>query len=77
MKFQIGKNGLNEGTLHSLQLALKTHKSVRIAVLSNASPTKPMVRALADEVVEKLGGGYTYTIIGFTFILRKAPRKIK
>ena len=77
MKFQIGKNGINEGTIISLRLAFKNHKSVRIAVLKNYAPTKDKVRAIADEIVQKLGGFYRYTTVGFTIILRKSFRALK
>lgn len=71
MKFQIGKNGITEGTIASLQSAFKTHKTVRIAVLQNYTPTKDKVKGIADELVQKLGGTYKYTTVGFTIILRK------
>ncbi len=77
MKFQIGKNGVGEGTIASLQAAFKTHKSVRISVLQNYAPTKDKVRTLADELVAKLGGNYRYTTVGFTIILRKSANAIK
>jgi len=32
-KFQIGKNGITQGTLDSLSLVFKNHKHVRISVL--------------------------------------------
>lgn len=77
MKFQIGKNGISEGTIVGLQSAFKTHKSVRISVLQNYAPTKDKVRIIADELVHKLGGGYRYTAIGFTIILRKGAPSLK
>lgn len=77
MKFQIGKNGISEGTIVGLKLAFKTHKSVRISVLQNYAPTKDKVRAIADELVQKLGGSHRYTTVGFTIILRAAGRPVK
>lgn len=77
MKFQIGKNGITEGTITSLHAAFKTHKSVRVAVLQNYAPTKDKVRVIADELVQKLGGNYRYTSVGFTIILRKSVRPVK
>lgn len=72
MNFQIGKNGITEGTITSLRAAFKTHKTVRISLLRNYVPTKDKVRVIADELVQKLGGNYRYTTVGFTIILRKS-----
>lgn len=71
MKFQIGKNGVNEGTISSLALAFKTHQVVRISVLRSLAPTKDKAREIADEIAGKLEGKYKYSIIGFTIIMRK------
>ncbi len=77
MNFQIGKNGITEGTISSLRMAFKTHKSVRISVLQNFAPTKDKVRMIADELAKTLGEGYRYTTVGFTIILRKGMRASK
>lgn len=77
MNFQIGKNGVTDGTLSSLRMAFKTHKSVRISVLQNCAPTKDKVRMIADELVLALGAGYRYTSVGFTIILRKGMKPSK
>ncbi len=72
MNFQIGKNGIRDGTIESLKLAFKTHKSVRISVLKSQAPTKDKVRGIAEEIITKLKGPYRITIVGFTIILSKA-----
>lgn len=74
MKFQLGKAGLTEGTIASLQLAFKNHETVRISVLQSLAPTKDMVKQIADEIVAKLGPNYRRTLVGFTIILRKSKR---
>ncbi len=71
MKFQIGKQGITQGVLNSLENAFKTHKSVRISVLRSQAPKKDKVRGIAEELCLKLGGNYVFTLIGFTIILRK------
>ncbi len=77
IKFQIGKNGITDGVIDSLNLSFKNHKQIRISVLKNAARDKNKVRELADELIEKLGGGYKSVIIGFTIVLRKAGRQKK
>ena len=70
--FQIGRNGVTEGTLESLTLSFKKHKSVRISVLRSAVRDKKRVKEMAEEISDKLVGNYKYTIIGFTIVMRKA-----
>lgn len=77
MKFQIGKNGINEGVIKSLTLAFKTHKIIRISVLRSMAPDKSKVKAIADELAGKLEGNYSYTVVGFTIILRKEKERKK
>jgi len=71
MNFQIGKNGVNDNVIQSLKNAFKTRKVVRISVLKAAGPTKDAVRMMANDISTRLGGNFTYTLIGFTIILRR------
>lgn len=76
MKFQIGKGGVSEGVLESLTSAFKTHKSVRISLLKSFERDRAKIKSIAEELSEKLPGHYKHTIIGFTIILRKVPKKV-
>ena len=71
MSFQIGKSGLTEGVLHSLELAFKNHKALRISVLKNSVRSKEKVEEIAEEITQKLDGNYNYRIIGFTIVIKK------
>ena len=78
IKFQLGKNGVTEGVIESLNLAFKTRKIVRISVLKNAVRDKSKVREMASEMAKKLGdnqSSYKCKIIGFTIILKKSSKK--
>ena len=82
-KFQIGKNGLTEGVLESLAMSFKTHKTVRIHLLKNAHEDRDSKKEkffwadkTADEIVKKLGGNFTYKILGFTIIMRRIKRLV-
>jgi len=74
MSFQIGKSGLTEGVLQSLELAFKNHKVLRLSVLKNAVRDKEKVKEIATEIAEKLNGRYSYRIIGFTIVMRKLKK---
>ncbi|MFH1802686.1 MAG: YhbY family RNA-binding protein [archaeon] len=69
-KFQIGKNGLTDGTLESLQLALKHHKQVRISILKSACRNREELEKMAKELREKLPVK-NHRVIGYTIILIK------
>jgi RNA-binding protein YhbY len=69
-KFQIGKNGLTEGVLESLQMALKHHKQVRISVLKSACRDRKELTKMAEELASKLPVK-NHRIIGYTIILIK------
>ena len=71
MKFQIGKLGITEGVVESLNLAFKKHKMVRISVLKSAARDKSKIVEMAEELTQRLKGNFVYRIIGFTIILRK------
>ena len=74
-KFQIGKNGLTEGTIEALSLVFKTHKQVRISVLKSSGRDKSNIEDMAKKLSIELGlltkTKYTVRIIGFTIILSK------
>jgi RNA-binding protein YhbY len=76
IKFQIGKNGVNEGVIESLVLAFKNHKQIRIVTLKSSGRDKDSIKVMADELVAGLekklvGNKFAYKIIGFTVIMRK------
>ncbi len=74
-KFQIGKNGLTEGVIDSLHLALKYHKRVRISVLKSSNRDRDEMLNLDNKIKSRLQdkykGKYMSKIIGFTIILLK------
>jgi RNA-binding protein YhbY len=73
MKFQIGKNGIVEGTVETLASALKTHRQVRISVLKASGRNKENIKEMAEQLKEKLIKKtelrIDYKIIGFTIII--------
>tara|TARA_Y100000310_G_C20699553_1_gene828456 strand:- start:5231 stop:5467 length:237 start_codon:yes stop_codon:yes gene_type:complete len=70
-KFQIGKNGLTQGTITSLNSALKTHKRVRISVLKSACRDRSELKKMAEEICSKIKEACGYKIIGYTIILKR------
>ena len=73
-KLQIGKSGITQGFVQSVELALKTHSRVRISALKSSGRDKKIIREMAEEVVKKLKTKCDYKIIGFTIILIKTKK---
>lgn len=69
--FQIGKNGITPTVLQTLTRMLETHKFIRIAALQASGRNRESIKAMADSLIHQLPVKCTYTIIGFTIILRK------
>jgi len=70
-KFQIGKNGITQGVIDSLELALKNHKQIRISALKSSGRDRNSIQLMAQELVARLEANCDYRIIGFTIILIK------
>lgn len=76
-KFQIGKNGITEGVIQSLNQDLKTHHQMRISVLKSAERNKTKIKEMANGILQKVKYPCHYKIIGFTIILKRQSSKYK
>jgi len=74
-KFQIGKNGVTQGVIDSINLYFKTHHQLRIAVLKSAGRDKIRMKEMAEDLVSKVAYKSAYRVIGFTIILIKLSKK--
>lgn len=68
---QIGKNGITENFLQSLNGQFEKVRTIKISVLRSARENKSDVKKLADELLDKLGSHYTAKVIGFKIVLKK------
>lgn len=73
-KFQIGKQGLTDGVIQSIALALKNHKQVRVSVLKSAREDKSKIKEIAEEITSSIPH-LKHRIIGYTIILVKQLKK--
>ena len=71
LKIQIGKNGLTENLLGTLDTYFKKHKNVKVAVLKSAREEKTMTKEYAQQILDHLGTKYTAKVIGHTICLKK------
>ncbi|MCX6749558.1 MAG: YhbY family RNA-binding protein [Candidatus Pacearchaeota archaeon] len=74
---QIGKNGITENFILTLNDHFKNHENIKVSVLKSAGHSKEAVKKYSDEILEKLGKNYTAKTIGFTIFLKKWRRKVR
>ena len=70
-KFQIGKLGLTDGVIDSLNFVLKNHRQVRISVLKSCCRDREELKLLTQKIIEASPYNLKYRIIGFTIVLSK------
>ena len=76
--FQIGKAGVTDGVIDSLELSLKHHKQIKISVLKASGRNRENMETIAGELMSKLKEkkiNCDHRIIGFTIILIKKSDK--
>tara|TARA_Y100000310_G_C19944533_1_gene474065 strand:+ start:50 stop:283 length:234 start_codon:yes stop_codon:yes gene_type:complete len=71
VRFQIGKNGVTDNFILTLQNAFKNNKQIRINVLKSAVLERKDLDKIAEEIIGKLKGKFKFRIIGFTIVLLK------
>ncbi|MDO8563496.1 MAG: YhbY family RNA-binding protein [Nanoarchaeota archaeon] len=72
--FQIGKNGISESVVKTLNSMLELHKHVRISFLKSSGRSKENMKEMVDELVNKLNCPTQNRIIGFTVAIRRTAK---
>lgn len=70
-EMQLGKQGITENFISSLQGHFEKHDIVKVHVLKSAGHDKDEIRKICEEILEKLGTHFTAKIIGFTIVVKK------
>ena len=68
---QLGKQGITDNFISTLESHFKNHGNVKICVLKSARESREKVKRYSEEILEKLGKNYTAKIIGFTINVKK------
>ena len=68
---QLGKQGLTENFLKTLEDHFKKSQNVKISVLKSCCRDKKELKKISDEIVEKLGKHYTARNIGYVIVVKK------
>ena len=74
---QLGKQGVTENFIGTLEGHFQNHRIVKVSVLQSARKNKEDVKAFAEEIIKRLGDKYSYKTIGFTITLRKSKNSVR
>ena len=70
-KVQLGKQGVTDNFIDTLEKHFKTYKNVKVSVMKSAGRNREKVREYSEKILEKLGSHFTSRVIGFTIVLKK------
>jgi len=74
---QLGKQGVTDNFIDTLQDHFKNHENVKVSVLKSAGHDKKKVKEFSDQILDLLGKNYTSRIVGFTISLKKWRRDVR
>lgn len=77
IEIQLGKKGISEDFIKTIQDMFKTHDHVRISVLKSAGHEKNKVKDFSEQILEGLGDNYTSKIIGFTIVIKRWRKPVR
>ncbi|HJX27628.1 MAG TPA: ribosome assembly RNA-binding protein YhbY [Thermoanaerobaculia bacterium] len=60
---QIGKNGLTEGTLREIDLALDTHELIKVQAVASKEEKQELARQIAEELEAETVGQIGHVLI--------------
>jgi len=75
-QIQLGKQGITDNFIKTLEDDFKNHENVKISVLKSAGRNKDKIKEYSEKILEKLGDKYTTKIIGFTISVKKWRRVV-
>ena len=70
-QIQLGKNGITDSFISSLEDYFKNCQNVRVSVLKNCCRDRTELKKISQEILDKLGKNYTTKVIGFTIVVKK------
>jgi len=78
---QIGKNGITDNFIKTLETLFKNHSNVKVSVLRSArgegKEGKKSVKTYSEKILESLGTKYTARVIGFTIVIKKWRKAVR
>jgi len=71
INIQLGKNGVTDNFIITLNNHFKKCKNVKISVLKSAREDRSKMKEYREKILEKMGKNYSARVIGFTIVLKK------
>jgi len=68
-KFQIGKQGITEGVLESLNNSVRTHRQVRVSILKSFCRDREKLKEIVNQLQEKIKPKCAFKVIGYTIVI--------
>jgi len=68
---QLGKNGLTDNFILTLENHFKKYNNVKVSVLRSCCRDKKELKEISNEILKKLGKNYTLKSIGYTLAIKK------
>jgi RNA-binding protein YhbY len=76
-KIQIGKQGITDNFIKTLEDHFKKVKNVKVSVLKSAGHDRNKMKEMSEELLKRLGNNFTAKVIGFTISLKKWRRQVR
>ena len=73
-RVQLGKQGVTDNFISTLESHFKNCKNIKINVLKGAG--RKDIKKYSEKILEKLGKHYTARVIGFTIVLKKWRKSV-
>ncbi len=70
-EIQLGKNGITDNFISTLEDHLKKLKNIKITVLKSCCRDRDELKEIKNQILEKLKGKYSAKTIGYKIILKK------
>jgi len=74
---QLGKNGITENFIATLENHFNKHNNVKVSVLKSVERNKEKMKEFREELLNRLGNNYTAKIIGFSISLKKWRKNVR
>ncbi len=76
-KIQLGKNGITDNFISTLENHFKKYNNVKVSVLKSCCRDKKELKEMSNEIIEKLGKHYTAKTIGYTIAIKKWRKPVR
>ena len=76
-QIQLGKSGVTDNFISTLENHFKKVKIIRISVLKNCCRDRQGLKKITKDILDKLGKNYVARIIGFTIVVMKFRKPVR